>query len=383
VAGREQPGRRLWRLAAALALAAACARDSAAPTTQPATRAESAPPPRDPLQGLDAAQRWTWALERFPALARPDRAPTPDFSRFGAVGAKVVLYSPDLAELAGLAKLHKPCAAIELEVLADRMATRIPTARATISPKAKGEHVALELADAMRLGDAGPTALLSELADGTLRYQGTAATWTVVCAGNGKLARYCGDGTRSDCRFCELTLVADANATVQGPSQHHGDGPCPPCPADDGGALLEPLARVAAEQRFLAVAEPSGPSFYRRREACKAARKSKPALQPAPEARTHAVPLHPELILLCDQVLVRGDGARTAASLYESTTEAATIVRWYERATGLDARAAAGVAELRPAGAIVEIGAPEAMEADRCAEPSAPAMAIVRVSTPF
>jgi hypothetical protein len=366
-----------------LSATAACPRKTAAPTVEPASKpASSSPAPVDPLRGLDAPARWSWAVDRFPALARPDRVPPFDVSRFGKPGSSVVLYSPDLAEHAGLSKIHKPCAPIYLAVRADRLETRIPAGKGTASPRVKSAYYTLELASELRLGieSAGP-ALLSELSDGVVRYEGTATSWTVVCAGDGKLRRSCGDGTQDECSFCQLALVGHPSAAVPAPTRHYGDGPCPACPTDHDGPVRSPLARVAAEQRFVSVDAATGPVFYRTRDACKASRKPQPAPVPAPRGRTHGTPLHPALVLLCDSVVVRADGTRHAASLYESTLAPLELTRWFARLTGLEPREQDGVAELQRHETTLEIAAPARFEADRCADPSKSVRSLVRVST--
>jgi hypothetical protein len=399
---------------AALACTATCSRDRGEPTTEPSSSAAPSHRPAlldapvDPLAGLDSAARWRWALERVPGLARPDRAPQPDFTRFGAPGKTVELFSPDFAEHMGLANVYDPCEPMELAIQPGKLTTRVPTAGGGVWPKAPGAHLVLELGYDVRLGGGttGVAPILSELTSEALRYEGTSTAWTVVCAGDGKLLRTCGDGTTDECTYCELTVVPETGAgPTEAPTANHPDGPCPPCPTDDHGHDRVPIARVADEQPYLAIDPATGPVFFRSLEACKAlakpSKKPKPkvkkkpppkktkkkkkkiVLKPLPKGRTHGMPLHPALVLECDMVVTRDGGARDAASIYASTLPPTALARWYGIATGIDGVAEGARTVLRRDGVTIEIGAPAAFEGDRCVEPSSGALTFVRVSTAF
>jgi hypothetical protein len=401
---------------AALACASTCSRDRGAPTTEPSESSESAPShspalldaPVDPLANMDDAARWRWALERVPGLARPDRAPAPDFTRFGATGKTVELFSPDFAEHMGLTNVYEPCEPMELAIQPDRLVTRVPTAGGGVWPKAPGAHLVLELGHELRLGGGttGAAPLLSELTSNGLRYEGTTTGWTVACAGEGKLLRTCGDGTTDECPFCELTVVPqEGGGPVEPPTANHPEGPCPPCPADDHGHDRVPIARVAHEQPYLVIDPATGPVFFRSLETCKAfakpSKKKKPkpkkkpppkkktkkkkkvVLKPLPKGRTHGMPLHPALVLECDMVVTRSGGSRAAAAIYATTLSPTSIARWYGIATGIDGVGEGARTVLRRDDVTIEIGAPKAFEGDRCVEPSAGAQTFVRVSTAF
>jgi hypothetical protein len=273
-----------------LVLAAGCASRRQPPDQarrEPARPLAPEPASPDPLAGKTADESWAWALSVVPELSKLTPRPgTADFSKLNMHGGRLTLYAPKLT-LGMATKQPPPCLPLPVILEDGSLVTRVSLDGRKASPDLADDYTIVRLGvdlndhDARTAGDAtgyvspGSDPLLSEVGRGVIRYDGTPASYVVLCGAHEE-THACSDGTKRVCRWCTpfVTQVPDPGQVMSSMGQRET---CDPCPPDPVGQDLTALNEVVSNRRFLEVFPGQGPSFYTSDAACKKALAAKPS----------------------------------------------------------------------------------------------------------
>jgi hypothetical protein len=243
------------------------------------------PPGPDPLAGKTAEEQWAWAVAIIPELGALTAAPeTVDFHKLNLRNRRVTLHAPNLT-LHWNEKQPPPCLPLPFTQEGGLLVTRVSLDGRNAKPDLADNYAIVRLGvtfddhDA-KIGGTGQAyaapdrdAVLSEVGDGVLRYDGRPALYAVACATHQE-TRACSDGTKRVCRWCKPFLVEVPDPDGGAWSTAHRET-CEPCPPDEGSHEVPALNRVMTGRRFLQVTPGSGPSFYTSQAACRKAVTSK------------------------------------------------------------------------------------------------------------